>query len=176
MLRVFFIIYLIFLSEVLPAQNCRDDISATTPDNRFLIHNDGTTTDLKTELMWQRCFEGSLKDFSDISNSSCINEKVYSWKEALMQAQKSNFSGYTDWRLPNIKELASIVERKCTKPAFNQNIFLDDDSQGRGGIFVWTSSPFYNVSNRVWFVRFDIGLDQTSYNGIEYYVRLVRNK
>ena len=62
--------------------------------NDFVDNNDGTITDLSTGLMW-------TKDDS---------KTTLDWGEALEFAENSKQSGYDDWRLPNIKELHSIVD------------------------------------------------------------------
>lgn len=62
--------------------------------NKFQDNNDGTVSDEATGLMWQQADEGIALD----------------WKNALQYASSSEFAGYSDWRLPSIKELQSIVD------------------------------------------------------------------
>lgn len=62
--------------------------------NNFRDNQDGTITDQATGLMWQQ---------SD-------NLQGVNWEEALSLAENSDFGGYSDWRLPNAKELQSIVD------------------------------------------------------------------
>lgn len=115
---------LIFLLPVVSqAQSCTSGFPATTPTARFTDHNDGTVTDSKTGLMWKRCSEGQ----SWVSGTCTGTSPTYRWQQALQQAQTVNnsggFAGQTDWRLPNIKELASIVERGCADPSINKIVF-----------------------------------------------------
>lgn len=63
-------------------------------ENDFVDNNDGTITDLATGLMWQQ-------DDSQVSMD---------WEEALYYAENLELAGYDDWRLPNAKELQSIVD------------------------------------------------------------------
>ena len=65
--------------------------------NDFHDNGDGTITDNATTLMWSRADSGAGMD----------------WAEALAWVQAknaANYLGYSDWRLPNIKELQSLVD------------------------------------------------------------------
>lgn len=62
--------------------------------NVFHDNGDGTVTDRAVGLMWTK------------ADSS----KGMTWKEALEYAEESMLAGYSDWRLPNAKELQYIVD------------------------------------------------------------------
>ncbi|NVN96272.1 MAG: DUF1566 domain-containing protein [Bacteroidetes bacterium] len=65
--------------------------------NLFQNNNDGTISDLATGLMWQQTDIGLGMD----------------WEHALAYAQtlnNANYLGHNDWRLPNTKELQSLVD------------------------------------------------------------------
>jgi len=65
--------------------------------NDFSDNGDGTVTDSATGLTWTKSDSGTGMN----------------WKEALTWVQtrnSENYLGYSDWRLPNIKELQSIVD------------------------------------------------------------------
>src|SRR4030042_6403721 len=61
----------------------------------YVDNGDGTITDLKTGLMWQKT--------PDLVNKSTFDE-------AVAGAGTLNLAGYTDWRLPTIKELYSLID------------------------------------------------------------------
>ncbi len=62
--------------------------------NNFVDNGDGTISDLTTGLMWMK------NDYG----------KKIMWKEALAYCENLEFAGYDDWRLPNVKELQSIID------------------------------------------------------------------
>ena len=62
--------------------------------NNFAAKGDGTITDTATGLTWQQA----------------DSTKGMNWEEALEYAENLTLGGYDDWRLPNAKELQSIVD------------------------------------------------------------------
>ncbi|MBD1259018.1 DUF1566 domain-containing protein [Maribacter polysiphoniae] len=62
--------------------------------NDFVDNGDGTISDNNTGLMWAQDDDGVTLD----------------WEDALEYAENSELAGYTDWRLPNVKELQGIVD------------------------------------------------------------------
>jgi hypothetical protein len=147
------------------AATCRNDITASTPDQDFTLHNDGTVTHNSTGLMWMRCSLGQTWD-----GSTCTGvASTFTWQNALGAAQSHNFAGHSDWRLPNKNELASLVEQRCV-PAINSTIF---PSTQTGGWF-WSSSPYAGHSNYAWGVGFDGGGVYDYGKDLNFQVRLVR--
>lgn len=141
----------------------------TTPGTQFVIHGDGTVTDVTTALMWKQCHEG----LSDIE-CQVGAESLLSWSDALQQADNLNnsggYAGYTDWRVPNITELLTLVEEQCTQPAINALVFPATTTS-----FFWTSSPNLNNDDASWFVDFKFGSSGNVSRANRYPVRLVRS-
>jgi len=146
------------------AQTCDPNIPATAPDSRYTDHGDGTLTDNATGLMWKQCAEG-------LSGANCTSgqEQYFSWSQALQQGQGLTFAGHSDWRLPNIKELSSLVEECCLSPAINLTRFPNASFNG-----FWSSSPIASYSNYAWVVDFYSGYVDYYYRYVSYAVRLVR--
>ncbi|MCP5106860.1 MAG: DUF1566 domain-containing protein [bacterium] len=63
-------------------------------ENDFADNGDGTVSDRATGLMWMKVDSG----------------KPMNWEQALKYAENLKYAGYDDWRLPNVKELQSIVD------------------------------------------------------------------
>ncbi len=116
---VFLFTLLLMTWQPVQAQNCVENYPQTTPDERFTNHNDGTVTDKQTGLMWQQCVLGFSGAMCDQGSAS-----AFTWKGALEQAGQS-FSDYSDWRLPNVKELLSIVEKRIRYKLQGRHNFLE---------------------------------------------------
>ena len=154
-------------------QFCNSNIPKSTPDADFVDHGDGTVTHNKTGLMWSRCLLGQSSN--DCASGSATG---YTWHQALEAAEASTLAGYSDWRLPNIKELASIVEMACFYPSININAFPNDNASSSGdtGLAVWSSSPDASYSGHAWVFRFTVGEDDWYCKDNLCYVRLVRGR
>ena len=71
--------------------------------NRFRDNGDGTVTDRATGLSWMKGDSGHLRAGQN-------KDGRLSWEQALAWAERLEYAGHSDWRLPNVKELQSIVD------------------------------------------------------------------
>lgn len=109
--------------------------------NDFNDNGDGTVTDKATGLMWMKVDSGKFK-------AGKLN-----WQQALEWAESLEYAGYSDWRLPNAKELQSIVDySRCpdaTNSAAINPIFEVTPITNEGGKkdypFYWTSTSHCGV-------------------------------
>lgn len=146
---------LLTLSVNANAQNCNGSIPKTT--SHLVDNGNGTIKDPKTDLIWKRCSEGQTWN-----GSACTGSLLgYNWKAALEQAGG-------DWRLPNVKELASIVEQQCLNPSINLALFPNTN----GGSF-WTSSIVASQKHTAWNLNFGAGYFEFSGKNAHRHVRLV---
>lgn len=181
-LTVYVFISMTFFTVSFASAACDGDLPNSTG---HLVLNDvkGVVTDSKTKLMWKRCPQG-------FTNVTCTTESAttYTWNNALNLPADANlgagFAGYTNWRLPNVKELQSIVEEQCSSPAIN-SVFTGTPSSA---IF-WSNSPSAALTDLgceanqcAWAVYFnDENLGATDgyilpdLFGMLHYVRLVRD-
>ena len=134
-----------------------------TPTGDFTDNGDGTVTHQKTGLTWMRCSLGQTWTGSTCSGTA----QTYTYDNAIKQT--ANFAGYSDWRLPNIAELQTIVERDNRNPAINTELFPNTRSD-----WFWSSSPSVGVTDNAWYVDFYGGNVSGSYRGGAFPVRLVR--
>lgn len=100
--------------------------------NNYIDNEDGTITDLSTGLMWMKADSGQGMD----------------WENALAYGEESTYAGYDDWRLPDAKELQSIVDYSKSPQGTNSaaiNSVFDiseiEDELGRQNYpFYWSST------------------------------------
>jgi hypothetical protein len=125
-----------------------------TDDGSYTNNGDGTVTDSSTNLMWQQ----STPDIS------------MTWKEALNYCKTLNLGNHTDWRLPTIKELHSLVDYSQYDSAIDTTYFPDTTSD-----FYWSATTDSGSSDYTWGVDFYDGYDYNDgYKHDRYYIRAVR--
>ena len=107
-------------------------------------------------LMWQ-------------DNSEAKSTKL-NWKDANAYCQDLDLAGHSDWKLPSIKELQSIVDVSRCNPAIKKE-FKNIDL-----IFVLSSSQYAFDIKYAWIVYFGNGATAIANKTNEYYVRCVRHR
>lgn len=86
------------------------------PSPRLIDNGDGTITDRLTGLMWLQDFDCAL----GVAGDAGIDHAL-AWVESLDAGSQScaayTAGTYTDWRLPNLKEILSLVDYTAVNPA-----------------------------------------------------------
>ena len=107
--------------------------------NNFIDNKDGTITDLATNLMWQK-------------NDNGLGVK---WSDALEYCENSIEAGYSNWKLPDAKELQSIVDytrspdtsnSASINSVFNATSIINEDKQKDFASY-WSSTSHENMTN-----------------------------
>jgi hypothetical protein len=114
--------------------------------NDFHDNGDGTITDRATGLTWTKADSG----------------KGLNWQQALAYAASLRLAGHTDWRLPNAKELQSIVDYTRRAPAIDPMFQTSKLADGEYP-FYWSSTthldgPPDRMGNAAVYVCFGRGL------------------
>jgi hypothetical protein len=102
---------------------------------RFLDNGDGTVTDVDSKLMWMRCPSGQTW-----VDAQCTGQvTAFNWPDAVREANQMNRNGdafFNDWRLPALRDLATITDRGCENPRTNLTLF-----PGTPSSVFWTATP-----------------------------------
>jgi hypothetical protein len=152
------------------ASICPGNVGPTiTPTSSFVVSNVGVVKDLTTGLMWKQCVQGLSGSSCSVGSATAVN-----WASALSGAVTNRFAGFSDWRLPNKRELESIIDNSCHTPAINTEVFPEN------GVFIgvnestWTSTTVHGTPNFAITVGFKFGaVDSEAKTGVNL-VRLVR--
>ena len=132
-------------------------------ENNYNFNDNGTVTDNATNLMWQQ--DDSATPASDFD-------------DALAMCEDATTAGFGDWRLPNMKELHSIVDYSNSpegtlSPAidnqyFNSTPVTNEAGQNDWGAY-WTSTALLNYlggGNKAAYITFGRGLGYYSNYGV----------
>jgi hypothetical protein len=108
--------------------------------NKFVDNNDGTVSDVATGLMWQQADDGIVRD----------------WQSAISYAENLTLADYADWRLPNAKELHSIVDYSrspsstnsaAIDPVFSTSVINDPNGNPGHYPYFWSSTTLIDGPN-----------------------------
>jgi Protein of unknown function (DUF1566) len=155
-----------------PAQQHCDGSQAplSLPAVHFEDHGDGTLTDRRSRLMWMRCSLGQRWE-----GGACRGEAArLDWPAAQEAARALNSGGslfFNDWRLPQLRELAQVTERRCENPRTNLALF-----PGTPAELYWTATPRAgdSSSERAFALSFGAHGVQLEDKRERFHVRLVR--
>ncbi|MDO8806667.1 MAG: DUF1566 domain-containing protein [Elusimicrobiota bacterium] len=145
-----------------------EDSDYASPVNQpnYTIQNpvgiSSVTIDNRTGLMW-------VTNPVDAAISG-----TYLWEDAIdacegLIGSAGTYAGYNDWRLPNIRELMSIVDYQNVSPAINTAYFLNPV-----GAFYWSSTSYVQDNLFAWEVGFVSGIVNLDFKTSSYSVRCVR--
>ncbi|MBV5309872.1 DUF1566 domain-containing protein, partial [Chromatium okenii] len=130
----------------------------------FVDNGDGTVTQSNTGLMWAKCAKGLTG--TDCGTGTAITED---WATVLTVASDTTLAGYDDWRLPNAKELQSLVDYGQTSPSINFSYFPNTPSN-----HFWSSSTLAQNASFALGLYFGYGANLNSGKNSLYHVRFVR--
>ncbi len=126
------------------------------PSTRFTPNTGseaGTVTDNLTGLMWTQDADG--------------NGSKVTWGRALTYCNDLDLGGYTDWRLPNLRELFSLADLAFTSPALSNDAgtgkWTDDAESSFTGVqwgsgrYYWSSTTHAGYTDYAWDMNFADG-------------------
>ncbi|MCP3953421.1 MAG: DUF1566 domain-containing protein, partial [Desulfobacterales bacterium] len=92
------------------------------------------------------------------------------WDDLVEGSNTASFCGFSDWRVPTLKELENLVSFYRNSPSIDTVYFPNTYAS-----YFWSPSPYANSSSHAWGVDFSYGNAYGSNRGNFKYVRLVRS-
>lgn len=132
---------------------------------RFTDNTDGTITDNATGLEWMQ---------TPTTSPGGAFASTMTWANAITNCEGLTYptsGGHTDWRLPNVKELQSIVDYGRVSPSITLPTTLFPNTQSS---YYWSSTTYAYVTTDAWSVVFVNGYVGSYGKASSYYVRCVR--
>ena len=114
-----------------------------------------TWKDPKTGLEWQSQSAGAM-----------------SWHKALEYAESLVLQGKSDWRLPTVSELETLLDRSVLY--YELRPIVRKEVPFRDTLSYWSSTTFKEETNNAWIVMFDGAYVLSYYKSNAYQVRCVR--
>lgn len=129
---------------------------AAAPHGQYDILNDGTVKDRKTGLIWQQ-------------KAATVQ---HTWSSAKDYCAQLSLGGVSSgWRLPEVLELASLVDRAAASPS--PTIDSTAFPSATAGRF-WTATASAGYAGKYWFLDFASGILNSDSDEQPYWVRCVR--
>ena len=145
----------------------RDNGAKNTLAVNYERKNSGVVLDKVTGLSWQ-------DNFSDNGNEV----KKGTWDEAVSYCQALNLDGKTDWELPNLNELRTLIDDMKKIPAqdpiFVNNPNYKSELQQKKKIYNWSATTYKDDSLFAWGVYNAFGGQHPREKTKTLYIRCVR--
>lgn len=121
----------------------------------MIHHGKGTVMDPRTGLIWEQH----------------PSDMKYTWKQAtdkrIVEINTMQLGGHTDWRLPELQELVSIVDYMRFNPACDPILMCQSSRY-------WSATTYQVLPSGAWLVNFFDGIVYATSKPINFYVRGVR--
>jgi hypothetical protein len=112
----------------MPAAPADVAVGAPNPAS-YGIGSSGIVTDVVTKLMWQQA----------------VPATTYAWADAVAYCPTLTLGGYSDWRLPTIIELVSIVDLGLGAPSINGTYFPSTPAA-----MFWSATPLPSTTTTLY--------------------------
>ena len=131
-----------------------------------------------TGLIWEvKNYHDNTIDYSNPHDA----DNIYYWSDSIGDGtgtedlinllNTEQFGGYSDWRLPTVKELTSIVNRDSFYPSINITSFPNTVPS-----YYWSSTTVAEFPGAAWVVKFKYGQAISNAKYTINYVRAVRGE
>ena len=131
---------------------------------RYTDPGNGTIQDNGTGLMWPK----------DGNGAACNNGTGIAWNGAIDFCEALNFAGHLDWRMPNIKELHTLLNYERTTPMIGEAADEAPFVNTFAGYY-WSSTTVQADITKAWYISFADAAAGKGGISTAYKVRPVRN-
>ena len=118
----------------------RGDSAGVT--NSLTDNGDQTVSDSKTGLVWQKA-----------NATESTGDYQFTWTAAMNYCESLTLASHTDWRLPNVKELASILDYTNQSYSIDTTVFTSTYTTNTGPFF-WTGTTDEEAPKYAYYVCF----------------------
>jgi hypothetical protein len=133
----------IALSAALVMLALAGGLHAAAPSGQFTSTGSGTVKDNQTGLEWQA---------QDDATDHTWNTDPAMANSAQNYCKSLSLAGKSDWRLPSLKELQTLIDDRAASPAIDSTFFPAVQNR-----FYWTSTP-QGFAGDAWAVDFGFGI------------------
>jgi hypothetical protein len=146
-------------------------------ESRFSTPVSGVVYDSVTKLYWQAtastteqttCRTYDTNTFTDTNCNNWTANDDCNWCAAKSYCDALSLWGYTDWRLPNLLDLNSILDFSKNNPSIDTTYFASASN------YYWSSTSYAADTLNAWLVIFNYGSASVNTKTDSYYVRCVR--
>jgi hypothetical protein len=133
-----------------------ENLKNTTQSRKIVDNLEAPTwRDPETGLEWQ-----------------CESPGKMSWLDALKYSRELALDGKTDWRLPTVSELETLLDRSVLH--YKLRPIVREEVPFRDRLSYWSSTTFQDGTKNAWIVMFDGAYVLSYYKSNTYHVRCVR--
>ncbi|SLM31416.1 exported hypothetical protein [Desulfamplus magnetovallimortis] len=122
------------------------------PLDNLVINSEEVAEDIRTGAKWQREDDGVKR----------------TWEDACQYCENLVLDGESGWRIPEIEELASIVDYTKYNPSISVDIFENTQS-----LWYWSGSSDADETDSAWYIDFYNGTIKSFTKSGEYHVRCI---
>ena len=138
-------------------------------DAVYADNGDGTISDKVNSIMWQKCADGENALSCAGAASTFLMDDGNGTSPAINICEDLVLGGHSDWHLPNIRELQSVVDYGFSSPAVD-SVYFPNTQAGN----YWSSTAVESSTTNAWLVNFADGQVLGGNMANAGYVRCVR--
>ncbi len=127
------------------APPCRDVFANQPMSAQYNVHSNGTLTDRSTGYTWFRCSAGQIW-----ADGQCKGYAIMrNFEDAQDWAAQAQVAGLTNWRVPKIEEMNTLVQPDCRSPSIDIKAFPGIEPEN-----YWSNKENFWIGSMAWSLFF----------------------